>query len=140
MKIEVIRDIFTEKETLGKMFIDGEFFCYTLEDAIRPQKIKHKTAIQKGCYEVVYVPSPKYGRLMPKLLDVPNFEGILIHGGNTNRDTSGCILVAFKRNEEKGYIWSSASDAINKKIAKATDKVFIEIVENKTGYNDDSKN
>lgn len=93
MKIEVIRDIFRPNETLGKLFIDGTFFCYTLEDTVRDVKIKHKTAIQKGCYEVVYAPSSKYGRLMPRLLDVPNFEGVLIHGGNTAMDTSGCILV-----------------------------------------------
>lgn len=135
MKIEVIRDIFTEKETLGKMFIDGAFFCYTLEDVVRDYKIKHQTAIPAGTYKVVYVFSPKFKKLMPRLLDVKNFEGVLIHGGNTAVDSSGCILVAFKRNEEKGYIWSSASNNLNNLISKETGSIEIEIINNKVGYN-----
>lgn len=135
MKIEVIRDVFTEKETLGKMFIDGSFFCYTLEDVVRDYKIKHQTAIPAGTYKVVYVFSPKFKKLMPRLLDVKNFEGVLIHGGNTAVDSSGCILVAFKRNEEKGYIWSSASNNLNNLISKETGSIEIEIINNKVGYN-----
>lgn len=135
MKIEVIRDIFTSTETFGKMFIDGEFFCYTLEDVLRDVKIKHKTAIPSGRYEVIYNLSPKFKKNMPRLLNVPGFQGILIHGGCTHEDSSGCILVAFHRNEAKGFIWGSASNKLNDLIEKSTSMIEILIINNQGGYN-----
>lgn len=79
--------------TIGKLFIDNVFECYTLEDVVRAVKIPNETAIPAGAYDVVIDDSPKYKRLMPHILDVPNFIGIRIHSGNTDKDTSGCILV-----------------------------------------------
>jgi len=91
--------------TIGKMYIDGEYFSDTLEDTdrelhqnmplaeIKKIKVAHQTAIPTGTYRVIVNMSPRFRRLLPRLLDVPGFAGILIHRGNTDSDTSGCILV-----------------------------------------------
>jgi len=79
--------------TIGKLFVDNVFECYTLEDVVREIKIPNETTIPAGAYDVIVDHSPKYKRLMPHILDVPGFTGIRIHSGNTDKDTSGCILV-----------------------------------------------
>jgi len=80
--------------TIGELFIDGKFFCFTLEDEVRTgSKIPGKTAIPAGQYEVVINYSQHFARLLPQILDAPGFEGVRIHSGNTPEDTEGCILV-----------------------------------------------
>jgi len=96
--------------TLSKLFIDGVYQCDTLEDVIRqlpatcpntphgigcacPQKVWGKTAIPAGRYECDFVFSSKFNRKVIMLLNVPHFIGILIHMGNTEVDTEGCLLV-----------------------------------------------
>lgn len=93
MEIEVIRTTCGATCTLGKMYIDGEDVCYTLEDVVREEKVYGETAIPYGRYRVVVTFSNRFQRDMPLLLDVPDFSGIRIHPGNTDKDTSGCILV-----------------------------------------------
>ena len=93
MKLELKRRWETDKSTIGELFIDGVFECYTLEDVVRPVKIPKQTAIPTGNYRVVVDFSQKFQKLMPHVLDVPNFQGIRIHPGNTDVDTEGCILV-----------------------------------------------
>ena len=82
--------------TIGKLYIDGQYWCDTLEDRVRDlteeKKIPGQTAIPAGTYDVVVNISPKFKRLLPRLLRVPHFEGILIHRGNTAADSAGCIL------------------------------------------------
>ena len=68
--------------TLGELWIDNRFFCYTLEDKVRQEKIKHETAIPAGTYEIQITYSPRFKQFMPLLLNVPNYEGIRIHKGN----------------------------------------------------------
>lgn len=93
-----------EERTLGKLYINNEFFCDTIEDKYRDlskeKKVYGKTCIPFGTYKVIINMSPKYGRLMPRLLDVPHFEGILIHSGNTEQDSAGCVICG-KRSGQK---------------------------------------
>jgi hypothetical protein len=98
MKIVVIRKHFTSISTIGELSIDGEPECVTLEDCDRRledgnAKIQDSTAIPRGVYKVIIDPSARFKKLMPRLLNVPGFEGIRIHSGNTAADTSGCILL-----------------------------------------------
>jgi hypothetical protein len=81
--------------TIGRLFIDGENTCFTLEDVVRPDGVKvyGETAIPEGTYKVIVNFSNRFQTLMPLLLDVPGFEGIRIHKGNTDKDTHGCILL-----------------------------------------------
>lgn len=97
MKILLERKILNDEYTLGEMSIDGEFCFYTCEDAVRDKKIKGETAIPYGIYEVVLTWSNRFQKVLPLLKDVPNFEGIRIHSGNTKEDTEGCILVGLTR-------------------------------------------
>ena len=102
--------------TIGKMYIDGEYFCDTLEDQVRDLnkngkfdngevKIAGETAIPYGRYQVVVTMSPRFKRELPRLLNVPNFEGILIHRGNTDKDSAGCLLLG--ENKVKGKVINS---------------------------------
>lgn len=85
------------KGVLGELFLDGEFECFTLEDCERMEKISGQTAIPRGIYRMVIDYSQRFKRLMPHILDVPNFTGVRIHSGNTVEDTEGCILVGTER-------------------------------------------
>ena len=105
MKIQIKRLHKTENSTIGEMTIDGKFECYTLEDTEREIKIKSETAIPRGTYKVIINQSNRFKRLMPLLLNVPNFEGVRIHAGNSNHDTEGCILVG--QNRSVDYITKS---------------------------------
>ncbi len=91
----------TPESTIGELSLDGKFLCFILEDTIRPEKIKGKTAIPKGKYEIVITPSNRFKRDLPLLLNVPNYEGIRIHPGNTAADTEGCLLPGLERSKDK---------------------------------------
>jgi hypothetical protein len=105
MKLEVKRLTYSDKSTIGKLFLDGEFFCHTLEDVIRPEKVYGETAIPEGTYKVKITYSPRFKRDLPLLLNVPKFEGIRIHAGNTAKDTEGCILVGDLAGQD--IVWQS---------------------------------
>lgn len=109
----------TENSTVGELTVDGLFQCYTLEDIEREVKIKSETAIPKGTYKVIINRSNRFKRLLPLLIDVPGFEGIRIHSGNSNHDTEGCILVGETRS--KDFIGKSrkAFNALFEKMKKA---------------------
>ena len=121
--------------TVGRLFVDGKQFCNTLEDVVRnlpeEKKIPGKTAIPAGTYKVIYNWSPKFGRNLPRLLNVPYFDGILIHPGNTADDSAGCILVG--RNTSVGKLTESryTSNCLNALIEEAQrhgEKIIIEII------------
>lgn len=101
MKLKVVRDTKGLDATIGQLTVDGVAECYTLEDKVRQVagkpvedwKVPGQTAIPRGNYIVIVDWSPRFKRLMPRLLDVPGYDGVLIHPGNWAKDTEGCILV-----------------------------------------------
>jgi hypothetical protein len=127
MEITVKRIALKDDYTIGKMYVDGAYLCDTLEDKVRDynkdgdlkdaneQKVYGKTAIPYGRYEIaIDVVSPKYaqrasyiwcGGYLPRLLNVPHFDGILIHAGNSAEDSAGCLLVG--ENKIKGRLVNS---------------------------------
>lgn len=131
MKFVLKRIAKKETYTIGKLYIDGVYFCDTLEDRVRDlnleEKVKHETAIPAGCYKVIVNKSPKFQRELPRLLDVPYFDGILIHRGSTDKDTSGCILVG--ENKVVGRLINSTKYEIElTKIIKEAKGAIIKIV------------
>lgn len=129
MELLLERKFKKSEYTIGRLYIDGKFFCNTMEDTdrgltqttpldeIRRIKVYSKTAIPTGYYKITLdVVSPKYSKKqqykaidgkLPRLLDVPGFEGILIHIGNTASDSAGCILVG--HNKARGQVINSTS-------------------------------
>jgi len=109
MEIKVKRLYKKPTYTIGVMYIDGERFCDTLEDKVRDltkeKKVYGETAIPCGRYKVTLTYSPKFKRVMPLLHDVPYFDGVRIHAGNTTKDTEGCILLG--ENKVKGGLVNS---------------------------------
>ncbi len=99
MKLRLIREPTSDGATLGVLFIDQVWFCWTLEDPIRDVKIPHQTCIPPGFYDVALTHSPKFGRVLPEVLNVPGFTGIRIHPGNDAGDTDGCILCGYERGD-----------------------------------------
>lgn len=107
MRLLLKRVALRDTYTIGKLYIGTHYFCDTCEDKVRDiereGKVYGKTAIPYGTYKVTLgVQSPKYSQrsnydwckgYLPRLLNVPHFEGILIHAGNTAEDSAGCILV-----------------------------------------------
>jgi hypothetical protein len=109
MLVEIKRFEFKPNYTIGKLYIDGQYECYTLEDAVRDTKIQDVTAIPTGEYKLVIDVSTRFKKFMPHILDVPNFTGVRIHSGNTSKDTEGCILL--------GKSWLSGDFIGNSKAA-----------------------
>lgn len=104
----IIKRIFKGPDyTIGKLYIDGKYFCDTLEDTVRAPgvKIPGRTAIPAGKYKIKLTESLRFKKLMPRLENVPGFTGVLIHAGNTAEDTEGCILVG--KNRVKGKVLDS---------------------------------
>lgn len=121
MELRLKRIALRSEYTIGKLYVDGEYVCDTIEDTVRDLdkdgkfangevKIQGKTAIPYGRYEVTMkVKSPKYSNFtkyswakkydgyLPRLLNVPHFDGILIHAGNTAADTEGCLCVGLNK-------------------------------------------
>ena len=116
MELKLKRLHKTNNSTIGELFINNKFECYTLEDIERESKVYGKTAIPKGRYEVVMTMSNRFKVVLPLLLKVPNFEGIRIHAGNTASNTEGCILLGQTRSTD--FIGAS-----RKAMAKFTPKL-----------------
>lgn len=131
MDLKLVRTDLTSQSTIGEFYVDGEFECYTLEDVVRPIKIKGMTAISPGTYEVVISHSARFKRLLPLLLNVPNFDGIRIHAGNTAADTEGCLLVGQGKSNDAISGSRNAFDALFAKLQAAAgrEKIFIEIAQ-----------
>lgn len=122
MELQVKRTDFTDNSTIGELSVNGQFECYTLEDKVRPVKIAGKTAIPAGRYEVIIDFSQRFGRLLPLLLNVPNFEGVRIHPGNAAADTEGCILVGEEKSQDFVGQSRAAFDRLFAKLSAAAEK------------------
>ena len=140
MKLTLNRIALRKTYTIGKLYIDGKYFCDTLEDTVMDtnksgkfdngeKKVKGKTAIPYGTYEIKWTYSPRFKKYTPQLMNVPQFEGIRIHAGNSSTDTEGCLLLG--ENKKVGMVLNSRA-TINKfypliKEACSNGKVTIEI-------------
>ena len=95
MEINVARFAHTASTTLGRLAVNGQFECYTLEDVVRPPGLCRgtaRTAVPAGSYEVAVTYSTRFHEFMPQLLHVPHCEGIRIHAGHPAVDTAGSLL------------------------------------------------
>ena len=125
---------------IGKLYINGKYFCDTLEDRdrglddsmseeeIKQIKIKEQTAIPTGIYTVLLTYSPKYKKVMPLINNVKGYSGIRIHSGNSSKDTEGCLLVG--KNTVVGRLTDSRNtyNALFKRLLqKGSNKITIEI-------------
>lgn len=147
MKLTLKRKFLGNKYTVGDLFIDGKFFCNTIEDKVRelpavclytPKgqsckckgKIYAETAIPTGTYKVTMEYSPRFKRKLPLLHDVHHFIGILIHSGSSATDSAGCVLVG--KNTIKGRLTESriTSDTLNAILSKEK-HITIEIINGK---------
>lgn len=128
--------------TISNLFINGKFYCNTIEDVVRDInkngtfdcgefKISGHTAIPYGKYEIQVTYSPKFKRKLPLLLNVKHFEGIRIHRGNTAKDSSGCLIPG--ENTKRGMVLNSTKYELEltnliESANKRGEKVIIEII------------
>lgn len=134
MNLILTRKTITAHSTIGELRTeDGKLICFTLEDVTRPdgQKIPGETAIPEGVYEIVIDESKRFKCRLPRLLDVPNFEGIRIHPGNCAEDTHGCILVGMTKEEDRILNSRVAMDTVFNVILEGLmrEKVFIVVTD-----------
>lgn len=141
MELVLNRILKTNDYTIGEFSVDGKYLCDTIEDAVRPlpescpntpkgiackckEKVYGKTAVPAGTYKVKLGYSNRFRRILPQVLDVPHFLGILIHTGNSNKDTEGCIIVGTWDGKTENWV-SNSRVAFNKLmplLRDATDK------------------
>lgn len=139
MRLTLIRIANKPTYTIGKLYIDGCYYCDVLEDEdrglddsmeekeIKAKKIKGQTAIPTGTYPVKITYSPKYKKLMPLVDNVKGYQGIRIHSGNTHKDTEGCLLVG--KNKEVGKVLESRKtfNALYKILTGTKEHIIIDI-------------
>lgn len=149
MELHLKRIARKDTYTIGRLYIDGEYFCDTIEDRDRglsqalplsvnqARKQAGVTAIPVGRYQVTLgVKSPKMsqrsaydfcGAYVPRLINVPAFDGVLIHIGNTARDSAGCILVG--RNTQVGKVLESTATfrKLYGRLLQADDRIYITV-------------
>lgn len=112
--------------TIGELWVNNSHLTDTLEDRVRPEgeKVYGQTAIPEGTYEVKLTYSPRFKKILPEILNVPNFSGIRIHKGNQSSKTEGCVLVGTWDGKKEDWI-SDSKIAFNKLMSllqEATDK------------------
>jgi hypothetical protein len=138
VKLKLERKFLNENSTEGNLYVDGKWFCHVIEDKVRAKpgewdnshKVYAKTAIPYGNYQVLVTWSNRFKRMLPLLINVPDFQGIRIHNGRTETSSAGCLIVSYKAG--KGYVindkkaMNDLTDMISE--AQKKSKVFIEIV------------
>lgn len=141
MELKLIREYMGDDFTEGKLYVDDAFECHIVEDKDRElevhgcsAKVKGKTCIPRGRYEIIIRWSPRFKKHLIALTGVECFEGILIHSGNNSEDTDGCLITgATNKRMDDDWVGNSrvAYDALHKKVKAALskqEKVWIEIV------------
>jgi hypothetical protein len=147
MNLRLVREPSREGATLGALYVDGVWHCWVLEDEIRERpgvevavwKVPTRTAIPAGRYRVVVSRSNRFSRAAsqaagrpvdvytPELLEVPGFEGIRIHPGNTAADTDGCLITGRVRDDAKVLSSAVAYQALLALLRAATAPIWIDI-------------
>ncbi len=123
MELILKRTRFRDTITTGQLYVDGAYFCFTLEDMVREPKdwdgknvekwkIKEETAIPSGLYNVTLEDSPHFGPETMTINKVPGFDLIRIHAGNTEKDTEGCVIVGYKVRDDGVIIPGSTRPAV----------------------------
>lgn len=142
MKLTLIRKYKKKDYCIGDLYIGDKFYCNILEDTVRDInkngtfdcgefKINGHTAIPYGKYEIQVTYSPKFKRKLPLLLNVKHYEGIRIHRGNTEKDSSGCLIPG--ENTKRGMVLNSTKYELEltnliESANKRGEKVIIEII------------
>ena len=138
MRLQLIRELKTDKLTSGSLYIDGYFECYTLEDTVRDLGVncegKHKdeTAIPTGTYSLILSFSNRFQKYMPEILNVPCFTGVRMHSGNRPDDSSGCVLLGTNKTKEGLITGGTSRPAFENlmrklRVAEKKEKITIEI-------------
>lgn len=149
MELELKRTTFSKYSTIGELYVDGKFFCYTLEDedlglyqqmgeeAISKKKVFGKTCIPYGRYEVVMnIKSNRFSQskqyafcngYLPRLVDVPCWDGVLIHIGNWAKDTEGCILVGSVKSNDAVLNSNMTFHKLYSVLKQTNDSIYITI-------------
>lgn len=139
MRLTLMRIANRPTYCIGKLYIDGEYFCDTIEDTdrgldnsmaesdIKQLKVYGETAIPTGIYPVTITYSPKYKKMMPLISNVKGYSGIRIHSGNTSKDTEGCLIVG--KNKEVGKVLESrvTYNALYKRLVQTKERIIIDI-------------
>lgn len=118
MQLKLNRIFKTNTFTIGELYINEKYVTDTLEDRVRPEgeKIYGKTAIPEGIYEMVLSYSPRFKKILPEILNVPNFSGIRIHSLNKAEESEGCIGVGEWNGKDTNWI-SNSRKTFNKLFA-----------------------
>lgn len=140
--LRVIREPSDGGATLGSLYLDDVWFCWTLEDTIRQPKLRTQpvdvaawvatwkvpgeTAIPAGRYDVKLTLSSRFKAVLPEVLDVPGFSGIRIHAGNTDKDTEGCLLLGTARRERAVLNSRVALGNLMMRLQAEQDRIFID--------------
>ena len=118
MELKLNRIFLGSSATIGELLVNDKHLCDTLEDRVRPEgeKVYGKTAIPEGTYEVKLTHSPRFKKILPEILNVPNFSGIRIHCLNKAEESEGCIGVGEWNGKDTNWI-SNSRKTFNKLFA-----------------------
>ena len=138
MELILKRTRFRDTITTGQLYVDGAYFCFTLEDKVREVsgepvqkwKIQHETAIPSGTYKITLEDSPKFGPETLTINKVEGFTGVRMHAGNNQFDTDGCVILGYKVRDDGIIIPGSTRPAVTdlKKLVKQAGDVTLKIM------------
>ncbi len=119
IKLRLVRKPTTPTFTEGDLYVNGEWWAYTLEDALRTgPKIHGKTAIPAGKYPIAATMSTRFGKVMTEIQSVPGFKGVRIHQGLSADDTLGCVLISKRRGNEPGHLAAMVKGQMTDELTK----------------------